>query len=90
MGLQAASGFLRGEVGRRVGLRHAPRLKFVHDDSFDRAARLNALISAANKTRSMTHGILLLDKPQGLSFKRGRAARTPRLRQGEGRAYRQS
>ena len=50
VGLQAASGFLRGEVGRRVGLRHAPRLKFVHDDSFDRAARLNALISAANKS----------------------------------------
>ena len=50
VGLQAAAGFLRGEVGRRVGLRHAPRLKFVHDDSFDRAARLNALISAANKT----------------------------------------
>jgi ribosome-binding factor A len=48
-GLQAAAGFLRGEVGRRVGLRHAPRLMFQHDDSFDRAARLNALISAANK-----------------------------------------
>lgn len=51
-GLQAAAGFLRGEVGRRVGLRHAPRLQFVHDDSFDRAARLTALISAANKPES--------------------------------------
>jgi ribosome-binding factor A len=48
-GLQAAAGFLRGEVGRSVGLRHAPRLQFVHDDSFDRAAELTALISAANK-----------------------------------------
>lgn len=50
-GLAAAAGFLRGEVGRRVGLRHAPRLVFVQDDSFDRAAELTALIDAANKPR---------------------------------------
>lgn len=50
-GLMAASGFLRGEVGRRAGLRHAPRLEFVADDTFDRAARLTALIDAANKPR---------------------------------------
>ncbi len=50
-GLKAAAGFLRGEVGRRVGMRHAPRLNFVADDSFDRAAHLTALISAANKPR---------------------------------------
>jgi ribosome-binding factor A len=48
-GLRAASGFLRGEVGRRVGLRHAPRLEFLLDDSFDRAARLEALL-AGQKT----------------------------------------
>ena len=51
-GLSAAAGFLRGEVGRRVGLRHAPRLQFVQDDSFDRAAELTALINSANKPRS--------------------------------------
>ncbi|HMA12680.1 MAG TPA: 30S ribosome-binding factor RbfA [Steroidobacteraceae bacterium] len=51
-GLTAAAGFLRGEVGRRVGLRHAPRLQFVQDDSFDRAAALTALIDAANKPRN--------------------------------------
>jgi ribosome-binding factor A len=45
-GLAAAAGFLRGEVGRRVGLRHAPRLQFVQDDSFDRAERIESLISA--------------------------------------------
>jgi len=50
-GLSAAAGFLRGEVGRRVGLRHAPRLVFVQDESFDRAADLTALIDAANKPR---------------------------------------
>jgi ribosome-binding factor A len=50
-GLDAASAFLRGETGRRVGLRHAPRLVFVADDSFDRAARLSALIGASDKPR---------------------------------------
>lgn len=50
-GLQAAAGFLRGEVGRSVGLRHAPRLQFVLDDSFDKAAALTALIDSANKQR---------------------------------------
>jgi ribosome-binding factor A len=51
-GLKAAAGFLRGEVGRRVGLRHAPRLDFVLDDSFDRAARLSALITSVNKPQT--------------------------------------
>jgi ribosome-binding factor A len=50
-GLNAAAGFLRGEVGRALALRHAPRLTFVADDAFDRAARLNELINAANKPR---------------------------------------
>jgi ribosome-binding factor A len=48
-GLKAVAGFLRGEVGRRVGLRHAPRLVFELDESIEKAARLTALISAANK-----------------------------------------
>jgi ribosome-binding factor A len=50
-GLAAAAGFLRGEVGRRAALRHAPRLQFIADDSYDRAARLSALIGAATKPR---------------------------------------
>jgi ribosome-binding factor A len=46
-GLTHAAGFLRGEVARRLGLRYAPRLHFVFDDSFDRAERLNSLIAGA-------------------------------------------
>jgi ribosome-binding factor A len=38
-------------VGRALSLRHAPKLVFVADDSFDRAARLTDLITAANKPR---------------------------------------
>jgi ribosome-binding factor A len=46
-GLTHAAGFLRGELGRRLGLRHAPRLEFVFDDSVEGAARLTRLIDQA-------------------------------------------
>lgn len=48
-GLVHAGGFLRGEVGRRLRLRHAPRLEFIFDDTVDRAARLTGLIERAVK-----------------------------------------
>jgi len=46
-GLSHAAGFLRGELGRRLGLRHAPRLEFVFDESVERAAHLSHLIDQA-------------------------------------------
>lgn len=46
-GLASAAGFLRGEVGRRLSLRHAPRLEFVIDRHFEDAARLSSLIDRA-------------------------------------------
>jgi ribosome-binding factor A len=46
-GLTRAAGFLRGELGRRLGLRHAPRLEFVFDESVEEAARLTGLIERA-------------------------------------------
>ena len=48
-GLTHAGGFLRGEVARKLGLRHTPRLEFVFDESIDRAARLTELIDKAVK-----------------------------------------
>ena len=47
IGLTHAAGFLRGEVGRRLRLRHAPRLEFVIDDTADKAAHLTGLINQA-------------------------------------------
>jgi len=47
LGLTRAAGFLRGELGRRLGLRHAPRLQFAFDDSAAGAARLTRLIDDA-------------------------------------------
>ncbi len=46
-GLTRAGGFLRGQVGRELGLRHAPRLEFHLDDTAERAARLSGLIDRA-------------------------------------------
>jgi ribosome-binding factor A len=46
-GLTRAAGFLRGEIGRRLGLRHTPRLEFVVDDSVAEAAHLTSLIDRA-------------------------------------------
>ncbi len=46
-GLTHAGGFLRGEVGRRLHLRHAPRLEFLPDDSVERASQLTHLIDQA-------------------------------------------
>jgi ribosome-binding factor A len=46
-GLTRAAGFLRGEVGRRLGLRHAPRLDFEYDATIEQADRLTRLIDRA-------------------------------------------
>jgi len=46
-GLTHAGGFLRGEAGRRLRLRHAPRLEFEFDQSLEAAARLTDLIEKA-------------------------------------------
>ena len=47
IGLTHAAGYLRGELGRRLGLRHAPRLEFVFDDTVEGAERLTRLINGA-------------------------------------------
>ena len=32
-GLESAAGFVRGELARRINLRHTPQIKFIADDS---------------------------------------------------------
>jgi ribosome-binding factor A len=43
-GLEASAGFLRGPVGRRLRLRHAPELRFVLDDSTAFQQRITELV----------------------------------------------
>jgi ribosome-binding factor A len=49
-GLQRASGFLRGRLGKSLEIRHVPELRFVHDDSIAHAVEMNRLIDSANKS----------------------------------------
>ena len=44
MGLKSAAGFLRREIVQRIGLRHAPELRFELDDSVDQLMRIDRLI----------------------------------------------
>jgi ribosome-binding factor A len=43
-GLVSAHGFLQGRVGAELRLKHTPTLQFLHDDTAERAQRLEQLI----------------------------------------------
>lgn len=45
--LNRAAKFLRGELGRRIKMRGVPELRFIYDDTQQKAARVDALIDAA-------------------------------------------
>jgi ribosome-binding factor A len=49
-GLQRASGFLRGRLGKSLEIRHVPELRFVHDDSIAHGVEMNRLIDSATKS----------------------------------------
>lgn len=51
-GLQKASGFIRGQLGRRLTIHTTPDVHFVHDTSTSRGMELSRLIDEANKTRA--------------------------------------
>lgn len=45
--LDEAAPMLRGPVGRALGLRHSPELRFVNDELIESGAKLSGLISKA-------------------------------------------
>ena len=45
-GLRSAHGYLQGCVGDELHLKHTPELRFLYDDTAERAARLEQLIAA--------------------------------------------
>jgi ribosome-binding factor A len=54
-GFKSAAGYLKRELSRRLGLRYMPELKFVYDESFDRAANLDRILKTVNDgTQSTT------------------------------------
>jgi ribosome-binding factor A len=52
-GLNRVSRFLRGRLGHAVTLRFTPDLKFVHDESFDEAARMSRLFEDPKVRRDL-------------------------------------
>jgi ribosome-binding factor A len=58
-GLKSAAGFLRREVGRRLGLRYAPELRFTLDRSADYLTQIDRLLREEN-TKNET----LLEPPE--------------------------
>ena len=44
-GLNRVARFLRGRLGHAIDLRFTPDLKFVHDESFDVAEKMNRLLA---------------------------------------------
>jgi ribosome-binding factor A len=51
-GLERASGFLRGRLGREIKIRHVPELRFRHDDSAAESQRISDLIDGALQQHS--------------------------------------
>jgi ribosome-binding factor A len=49
--LGRARGMLRREVTQRLGLRHAPELRFVYDEGLDRTARVEELLAEIEAER---------------------------------------
>ena len=43
-GLRRATPFLRGQLGRRMRIRHVPELTFVYDDSIEREHRIARIL----------------------------------------------
>lgn len=51
-GLQAAAGFIRGQLGRRLTIHTTPEVHFVHDRSTARGIEMSRLIDEANASRA--------------------------------------
>lgn len=47
--------FMRGILGRMIDMKFTPDLKFLHDESFNEASRMNALFSRPDVARDLGH-----------------------------------
>jgi len=54
--LNRVSRFLRGRLGHAIDMRFTPALKFVHDDSFDVAEKMNRLLADPRVRRDVEGG----------------------------------
>jgi ribosome-binding factor A len=54
--LAHAAGFVRHELSPRLGLREVPEVRFVHDDSLERGARVDELLKRIHDGESPEDG----------------------------------
>jgi ribosome-binding factor A len=47
--------FLRGVLGRHIDMKFTPDLKFIHDETFDEASRMNRLFASPEVQRDLHH-----------------------------------
>jgi ribosome-binding factor A len=47
--------FLRGVLGRSIDMKFTPDLKFLHDETFDEASRMNRLFASPEVQRDLHH-----------------------------------
>lgn len=47
--LNKASSYIRGELSRRIEIRHTPELKFVYDDSIEYGNKIEKIIEKINE-----------------------------------------
>jgi ribosome-binding factor A len=47
-GFKNSKGFIKKSIAPKLGLKYMPDLKFIHDDSFDKAAKMDELIKSAS------------------------------------------
>ncbi len=53
-GFKSSKGFIKKMIAPELGLKYMPDLRFVRDDSFDKAAKLDKLIKSASPVSSVS------------------------------------
>jgi ribosome-binding factor A len=51
-GFKNSKGFIKKRIAPKLGLKYMPDLKFIYDDSFDKAAKMDELIQSASNDKS--------------------------------------
>jgi ribosome-binding factor A len=54
--LNRAAGFLRGRLSKEVDMRYTPQVRFVSDDSYDEARRIDELLASPRVRKDLGHG----------------------------------
>jgi ribosome-binding factor A len=52
--LNRAAGFLRGRLSREIDMRYTPILRFIADDSYDEARRIDQLLASERVRRDLS------------------------------------